>query len=487
MLTLRRWPFVTTAVILVMLWAFLASHETLQRENSRYLQIQSQTFTIAAVHPQAPLTGEQKALIDAFRTNHPQDWEHAALAQAPPANDEDVTAQIRELGTELDDFNRDSLMARFSLYPPHRAKISSLTANFLHRDWTHLLINLFFLWLAGATMERVWGRGWHAVILLVSALLGTLAYFLAYPKELIPLMGASGMLACLMGFYLVRFPKKTIEHGTALWAIRPRLLQFSSPVYEIFPTWMLALAFWGQAAGEPGNQGYIAQGMAFVGGCLAAAVLRFSGLQEHVSQKVEAEMAVSVGEHIALASERLQSGDLDAAITALNAQIAEKPFSVEAHEMLVSLYFRKGNAGIKYLKALESLCDAYLKAAYPEAAWERFEIYLNAGGRRMPAETWLQLARFSENQGNYKRALEEYEALAAEWPNESPSVLALISAGRIHLQHFGRAEDAKKCYLTAQNSSVPHTSWDDMIRKGIEKCGGADPKPVNAQSGKPPA
>jgi tetratricopeptide (TPR) repeat protein len=91
----------------------------------------------------------------------------------------------------------------------------------------------------------------------------------------------------------------------------------------------------------------------------------------------------------------------------------------------------------------------------------------------MPAATWFRLARFVENQGNWERALTEYQEFARAWPHERASVMALISAARIHLQQFGRHEEAMELYLAAKNSLVPHAEWDDIIRRGLEKAGAA--------------
>ena len=228
--------------------------------------------------------------------------------------------------------------------------------------------------------------------------------------------------------------------------------------------------FWGKSADETSLKGFLALGFAFALGMAPALLLRFTGIEDYVTQKVEAEVGWSVDPHIATASDFLQKGNLDAAINEVNAQIAEKPSSTEARELLVNLYSRKGEIGLKYCQALEGVCEVHLQAANPEAAWMHYENYLKAGGRKMPAATWFQLARFAENHGDSQRALSEYEEFAKAWPNERSAVLALMSAGRIQFQS-GRWEEATQLYTAAQTSSVPHREWDDLIRKGLQKVG----------------
>jgi membrane associated rhomboid family serine protease len=468
----RRWPYITIAIIAANLLIFLLTHGRLQREANQYIEIESRTLTLVATHPQITVTAAQQALIDAFRNSHPEDWDLMASVPSGAANLDEIRPEITELGRRLDEFQHNSLTARFAVYPPHRSVLSGLTANFLHRNWIHLIFNMCFLWLVGEILEDVWGRKIYGAISLVCGVLAIWVYTGAYQGSLIPLIGASGLVAALMGVYVVRFPKTRIARGTALWFVRPRLLRFSSPVYTVVPMWLLGLAFWGKSAHETTNAAYWGHGFAFVIGLILGLLLWITGVEAYMSQVIEAELGWSVDPHIAAASEHLERGDLDSAINEVNAQTAEKPASVEAHEMLVSLYFRKDNIP-KYLESLEALCEVHLKAANPEAAWQDYENYRQMGGRKMPAGTWLQLLRFSESQGYWDRAVTEYEEFAQAWPEERGSVLALISAGRIQLQQFGRFEEAKRLYTTAQNSSVPHADWDEVIRKGLEKASGA--------------
>ena len=483
MFTYRRWPFVTITVTVISLLLFLSTHEQLRKDAVQYEKIESRTLALAARYSQIPITPAQQALVDSFRTGQPQEWERMAVPAAGSAKLGEVTEELAQLGRQLDDFQNNSLTANFAVYPPHRSALSSITATFLHRDWAHLIFNICFLWLAGATLEDVWGKRIYAGLLLICSVTALSVYLLIYPDTLIPPVGASGMVAALMGAYVFRFPKTAVQRGSTLWFVRPRLLRISSPVYVVFPMWVLALGVWGRAPGEVTNSAYWAQMGAFAIGLGLGLLLWVTGVQDYVSRALEAELAWSEDPHIATASEYLERGDIESAINEMYAQIAEKPASVEAHKLLASLYSRQKNV-IKYMQSLEGLCDAHLKASSPEAAWQEYENYRNAGGRKMPAGTWLELIRFAENQLDWERAVAEYEELAEAWPNERTAVLALISAGRIQFQQFGRREEAKKLYTLAQSSEVPHADWDEIILKALEKIhGAAAPKAGTPPSG----
>jgi membrane associated rhomboid family serine protease len=478
----QRWPYATVAIVALNLLAFLATHGELRQEADEYSQIQSRTLRLAAMHPETPaMTAAQQKLIGSFRHDQAQEWEQLSSRDRGPADawesqtrDWDSNRVAREmtgLGQQLSQFEGTSLTARFALYPPNLSPLSYLTAGFLHRSWAHLIFNLVFLWLAGAILEDVWGWTIYLPFYFVASAAAVWSYATVYPNTAIPLMGASGTIAAVMGAFLIRFPKTRMRRGTALWSVRPRRLRFSSPVYVVFPMWVLAEIFGGGLVSESGSLGYWAQGGAFAFGVGVAVLLRYSGIDSQLEEANEAKEGWAADPHIIKAGEYLEKGNLEFAIAEVKAQIAEKPASAEAHGMLVSLCLRKKD-NVGYMRALEARCDLRIKMSNPEAAWQDYEDYIAAGGRRMPADTWLELCRIAESQETWERALSEYEELAQAWPQERASVVALIAAGRLHLQH-GRPDEARRMYTEAQKSPVPHADWDETIRKGLEKTAGA--------------
>jgi len=127
------------------------------------------------------------------------------------------------------------------------------------------------------------------------------------------------------------------------------------------------------------------------------------------------------------------------------------------------------------------LCQLHLKAQDAEAAWQDYQEYVNAGGDRMPAVTWLELCRMAEGQQNYERAVSEYERLARAYPKERQSLLALLSAGRLALKQLNRPADALRYYRAAKVSTVPHLDWEANIQAGIqaaEKAAGVSIAPA---------
>jgi tetratricopeptide (TPR) repeat protein len=344
------------------------------------------------------------------------------------------------------------------------------------------------LWLAGAVLEDVWGRPLYAAVYMVSGMGALAVHALVFPDSLIPVIGASGAISALMGAFLVRFPKTKIQLAFFYWVMRPRMFRFSWPAYAVLPLWLLGQLFSGSLEGDSGGVAYWAHIGGFGVGLVLALLLRYSGIERKMDQAIEAKVSWSADPRIVKAGEHLEKRDLDLAIAELQAQVAEKPDSLEAWEMLPSLYWKKGDIPA-HQAAVENACRLHLKAKNPEAAWQDYDDYLRAGGGKMPSATWFELCRNAEDQQNWERAAEEYEKLAAAWPAERAAVLSLISAARIHLHRLGNSAQAKRLYAAAQNSPVPHRDWDETIRKGLDKAaaaaagGGAKPETVAVSPG----
>jgi len=100
--------------------------------------------------------------------------------------------------------------ANFVDLPPIRNEIllTTLTSIFLHAGWIHLLGNMWFLWIFGNNIEDRLG---HLVFLLLYLAGGLLAsachvWMLRDGGGFLPVVGASGSVAVVLGAYAVTYP-----------------------------------------------------------------------------------------------------------------------------------------------------------------------------------------------------------------------------------------------------------------------------------------
>jgi membrane associated rhomboid family serine protease len=106
----------------------------------------------------------------------------------------------------LSDDDATAFIYAFGLVPAEFSWFSAFTAMFIHGGWIHIGGNLLSLWIFGDNIEDRMGHGRFFVFYVLAGLAGNLAQYAALPTSDIPLIGASGAIAGVMGAYLVLFP-----------------------------------------------------------------------------------------------------------------------------------------------------------------------------------------------------------------------------------------------------------------------------------------
>lgn len=124
---------------------------------------------------------------------------------------------------------------------PAQFELGDLFASiFLHADWWHLFSNLLILWLCGPALEDIWGRPFYAVFFLLAGAVSGLAWMFLNLQGLIPLVGASGAIAGLMGAFALRFWHNRIQFFYAyVWLLPPRAGSgtFGAPAWVALGVW----------------------------------------------------------------------------------------------------------------------------------------------------------------------------------------------------------------------------------------------------------
>lgn len=99
----------------------------------------------------------------------------------------------------------------WALIPALSTPVTFVTSQFLHGGVVHLLWNMWFLWLFGDNLEDEMGRPIYLTFYLGSGVAAGLAQVFAAPDSTIPMVGASGAIAGVMGGYLLLFPRARID------------------------------------------------------------------------------------------------------------------------------------------------------------------------------------------------------------------------------------------------------------------------------------
>ena len=98
----------------------------------------------------------------------------------------------------------------YGIVPASVGSLSLLTSMFLHGGWLHFLGNMLYLWIFGDNVEDRVGHGRFIVFYLTCGLAATLAQVVSNPTSVVPIVGASGAIAGVMGAYFVLFPRSRV-------------------------------------------------------------------------------------------------------------------------------------------------------------------------------------------------------------------------------------------------------------------------------------
>ena len=85
-----------------------------------------------------------------------------------------------------------------------------ITSQFLHGGLFHLLGNMLYLWIFGNNIEDVLGKFRVILFYLGCGILAATAHLILHPTSTIPMVGASGAIAGVLGAYLITFPKARV-------------------------------------------------------------------------------------------------------------------------------------------------------------------------------------------------------------------------------------------------------------------------------------
>lgn len=139
-----------------------------------------------------------------------------------------------------------------------------VTSQFLHGGWLHLGFNMLFLWIFGDNMEDEWGHLPFLGFYLGCGVAAALVQVAAEPFSGVPMVGASGAIAGVLGGYLLLFPRARVD---VLFIIIILIRIVPLPAWLMLGGWF-ALQILGGLASPPGTGGvaYWAHAGGFVAG-----------------------------------------------------------------------------------------------------------------------------------------------------------------------------------------------------------------------------
>lgn len=125
---------------------------------------------------------------------------------------------------------------RYGLKPYSYSMESLVLHNFLHNDVNHLIINMIFLFMFGFVIELVIGRSAYLFVFLLSGVVSAATLVLLEPESAYWVVGASGAIAGLVGFYTLLYGKRKIRF---FYTIIVYFGYVTAPALVLLPVWLV--------------------------------------------------------------------------------------------------------------------------------------------------------------------------------------------------------------------------------------------------------
>lgn len=230
-----RWPLITPVLIFVCFAVFWLQSDTIRRDREEGIRTFQEVLDYLFEHPWVEpdprlhlpdwlLTELETVRERADELGLTRGWEYDSQSTR--------LAQLTESWIEVRD---RSLAQRFGYRVNSPLWWSTLSYQFMHAGWMHLIGNLLILYLVGAPIEDVWGRPVFLLFYLTGGVVAALVDGAMGTTPHLPLIGASGAVAAAMGAFLIRFARARLHFAYWFFVIGGT---FTAPAWIMLLLWV---------------------------------------------------------------------------------------------------------------------------------------------------------------------------------------------------------------------------------------------------------
>jgi len=298
-------------------------------------------------------------------------------------------------------------------YRPADPHVASLfTAMFLHGGLMHLAGNMLFLWIYGDNVEHRLGPIPYLLWYLATGVAATLFHAGFDPSSALPLVGASGAISGVLGFYFVWFPHNRVR----LWVF------FFPFIWDVFLV--------------PAR---LVLGMYLVVENLLPFLVARGG------------SGVAYGAHI---------GGFIAGLAA--AWLMNRRQTAGGRQE----FRARARAAAVVESPRQAIADAIGRGRFDEAAETYFSLAPDQSRRALDPKGSLALAHWLAENGHARAALAVYQRHLRDYPLGPGSADAHAGAGRVQLHAFGQATAAYQHFVEALEHD-PSPETEQLVRAAL--------------------
>lgn len=192
-----------------------------------------------------------------------------------------IAANIYVFALEIFSPDVELLIQQYALIPqsvdllhPETLK-PFITSMFLHAGFLHILSNMWFLWIFGDNVEAAMGHIKYLTFYLLCGIAASFAQYIFIADSTLPMVGASGAIAGILGAYLKKFPRNSVDTIIPIFGL-PIIIAIPSNIMLIY--WFITQAFNGVATifvetASVGGVAYLAHTGGFIAGFLLSPLL----------------------------------------------------------------------------------------------------------------------------------------------------------------------------------------------------------------------
>ena len=343
-----------------------------------------------------------------------------------------------------------------------------LTYQFLHAGFLHIFFNMLFLWLVGCNMEERWGPILFLSIYFLGGLLAAVVQLAFYPEAHIPMVGASGSVAAVMGAFLVRHAKVKIRIFYLFWLFFwIRLGVFEVPAWIALLLWFFQQLFMGlmTVAINP-EVGYWAHMGGFVFGVVAGIYIRTFKMGDVWEKKAE-ETLEACDLKLEKGFSALYMDNLVEAERIFREVINIHPDHLRAHQGLLHLY-EKRNSKNELLREVIEIAKIAMNSNNEELLNDMLGLARSIDRKELNDSILFQLGTLFERAKEWDDASQFYRQIIDSFTDSPYLAKSLFSLGKILKQKLFRKEEARG-YFERLLHPPYDMEWGAVVRNYLKE------------------
>jgi len=390
-----------------------------------------------------------------------EERERIELLQHQPRSEQDP-ADLLEKARKLE---ADGFFASYGFVPAQQEWADVLSSMFLHASWMHLIGNMYLLWLCGCNIEDLWGRPLYIFFYLLSGATATLAHAWAFPTSEVPLIGASGAIAGMMGAFLIRLHRTRIRFFYLYWV---KWGTFHAPAWVMLPLWLLSQIAYALAYGEEVSVAFWAHVGGFAFGAAGAAFIKLTLVEEaFLAPAIEQKTTLfAQSPQVAVALAKMDQGRHRESVRDLQAALRANPDDTDALNLLVHCYQALGKPR-EIADAHRRKTRIHLRRGEKDLALSAYYEMREADPEfAVPPRELLPIAGLLAEAQQWDLAIQAYEQVRRSATEPLQQLKAALALADIYIEEHRRTKALETLSAIAPLADS-QPEWKDVVERKL--------------------